>query len=269
MRLAFRLLALLLLLAVPGFSQSQYYLYGNVAVLPRQINTVNLIHVNFDSSIRKGDTIEKGQRIGTTSLTPKVRSARYGLQILDSEAAYKKGDYATAAAVLEDAAQQEADNPFISYQLARALYKMDASKPRAYTLYQRLITQLDKAGETNDSTLNVDVWFAEAYWKLGTLYMDNAQWPEAILSISQGIIAAPKEDLANTPLQEEMLAYLTECFYHIGDRAMCQHYGQLTLKLFPQNQYVKPYLAQLRRTAPPQAQKKPARKASGGLQKKR
>lgn len=268
MRLALRLLPLLLLWFVPGFGQSQYHFYGSVAVLPRQINTINLIHVNFDFTIRAGGTIEQGQRIGTTDLTPLVRSARYGLQILDSEAAYGKGDFATAAAVLEEAAQREPDNPFISYQLARALYKTDDSKPRAYTLYQRLITQLDKAGEINDSTLNVDIWFAEAYWKLGTLYMDNAQWEEAILSISQGIIAAPKEELAGTPLQEEMLAYLTECFYYIGDRAMCQHYGQLTLKLFPQNQYVKPYLAQLRRTAP-QAQKKPARKASGGLQKKR
>ncbi|WP_303310232.1 tetratricopeptide repeat protein [Hymenobacter sp. BT730] len=195
-----------------------------------------------------------------------IRSVRYGLQLIDSEAAYEKGQYAAAAAALEEAGQREPQNPFVIYQLARSLYKLDDSKPQAYTLYKRLITQLDEAGSQNDSTLNVDVWFAEAYWKLSTLYMDNQQWPEAVVSISQFLLAAPEEDYKGTPLQEQVLAYLTECFYSMSDRQMCQYYGELTLKLFPQNQYVKPYLAELRRTAPT-AQKKPARKASGGRKK--
>ncbi|TGE21879.1 tetratricopeptide repeat protein [Hymenobacter aquaticus] len=263
MRRLAHVLLFCLLWPIMGYGQSNYRLYGPQAALPKHINTINIIHVEFDTTLI-GSRVEAGQTVGQADQTPLVRSARYGLQILDSEAAYEQGQYARAAALLEEAGQREPQNPFVTYQLARALYKIDDSKPRAYTLYQRLITQLDGAVPQNDSTLNVDVWFAEAYWKLGTLYMDNQQWPEAILSISQFLLAAPKPAYAGTPLHEQVLAYLTECFYHVGDAAMCRHYGQLTLQMFPRNSYVKPYLAHL---PAPTATKKPARKASGGLKK--
>lgn len=252
-----------LMLSVAALGQSRYYIYGPQAALPKPINTVNLIHVDFDTTLI-GRRIEQGQTIGQTDEKPLVRSARYGLHILDSEEAYEQGQYARAAAVLEEAGQREPQNPFVMYQLARALYKLDESKPRAYTLYQRLLTQLDAAVPQNDSTLNVDVWFAEAYWKLGTLYMDNQQWDEAIRSISQFLLAAPEQHYVGTALHEQILAYQTECFYNIGDREMCRYYGQRTLQLFPKNQYVKPYLAKLNRAASPAATKKPAEKLRAG-----
>jgi hypothetical protein len=250
---------LLFLLPATSFGQLGYHLYGQHAVLPDRVRTINLIHVEFDTTIRVGTHIEAGQVIGRADTPPLVRSVRYGLQLIDSEAAYEAGRYAEAAALLETAAQLEPANPFITYQLARALYQLDDTKPRAYTLYQRLISQLDGAGLPDPATLNVDVWFSEAYWKLGTLYMDNEQWPEAIQSISQALLSASPENYAGTTVKEQMLQYLTECFYHIGNAELCRHYGNLTLQLFPRNAYVRPYLAHLPR--PKAAAKPPVRKS--------
>lgn len=91
-----------------------------------------------------------------------MRSALYGVRIIASEEAYEVGDFATAAAELEEAARREPTNPFITYQLARSLYRNEAAKPRAYELYQRLMRQIEAAAPRNDSVLYVDVWFAEA-----------------------------------------------------------------------------------------------------------
>ena len=112
--------------------------------------------------------------------------------------------------------------------------------------------QVEAGAPRNDSVLYVDVWFTEAYWKLGTLYLDHGRWADAVRSISQFLAATSRTEYAGTPLYEEILGYLTESFYQLGDAKLCRHYGQLTLKHFPKNQYVRPYLAQLpKATAPP------------------
>ena len=153
--------------------------------------------------------------------------------------------------MLEEAVLQEPDNPFIIYQQARCLYRNEATKPRAYQLYQRLVKQLDTAVPPGPADLNADAWFVEAYWKLGTLYMDHAQWSKAIFSISQFLLVAPREQYAGTLLHEQILNYLTEAFSRLSDAKMCRHFGQLTLKDFPKNQYVRPYLARLPKPVTP------------------
>ncbi|RAK66735.1 hypothetical protein DLM85_10990 [Hymenobacter edaphi] len=231
--------------------QSRYYFRNADVALPRRINTVVLTSVDFDSTLLNTE-VNPGQIIGQVTAQPLVRSARYGLAIIDSEQAYETGDFPRAAKLLETAALHEPDNPFITYQLARALYKTDATKPRAYTLYQRLITQLDAAVPATDSAVAVDVHFVEAYWKLGTLHMDNEQWPEAILSISRFLLGAQTLDYLDATIREQALGYLTECFFAIHDAEKCRYFGQRVLKLNPKNQYVRPYLAALAKPAPKQ-----------------
>ncbi|GAB3648773.1 hypothetical protein GCM10027594_24200 [Hymenobacter agri] len=246
---------LLVLSALPGHGQSRFYLYSEDIALPARINTIALLHIDFDTTLHVGNTVAKGQSIGQTNQLPLVRSVRYGMKIIASEDAYAAGDFATAAHVLEEATRHEPANPFITCQLARSLYRNEATKPRAYELYQRLIRQIEASVPRNDTILYVDAWFAEAYWKLGTLYLDHARWADAVRSISQFLAATSRAEYAATPLYEEILGYLTESFYQLGDAKLCRHYGQLTLKFFPHNQYVLPYLAHL----PPKAKVNPKR----------
>ncbi|MDQ2771992.1 MAG: hypothetical protein M3Y54_16010 [Bacteroidota bacterium] len=247
-------ISLLLLLCVfvthcPVHGQSRFYLYNDLIALPVRINTLNMLHVEFDTTL-VGSAVEQGQIIGRADSGPLVRSARYGMKLIAAEDEYAASRYAQSAALLQEAAQREHTNPFIGYQLARSLYRNDATKPQAFQLYQRLVRQLDAAVPVPDSVLNTDVWFAEAYWKLGTLYLDRAQWADAARSIAQFQIAAPLSEYQGTPLHEEIMGYLTECFYQLHDAKLCRHFGNLTLKYFPQNQYVRPYLAHLPKTKP-------------------
>lgn len=233
----------------PAHGQSRFYLFTEQIALPVDINTMNMLHVEFDTTLI-GSTVKQGQTIAQVDSGPLVRSARYGMKLIAAEDEYAAGRYTQSAALLEEAAQREPANPFITYQLARSLYRNDATKPRAFQLYQRLVRQLNAAVPMPDSVLNTDVWFAEAYWKLGTLYLDRAQWAEAARSIAQFQIAAPLGEYEGTSLHEEILGYLTECFYQLHDAGLCRHFGDLTLKYFPQNQYVRPYLAHLPKLQP-------------------
>ena len=251
-------LLLLVLPALPGHGQSRFYLYTDDIALPVHVNTIALLHVDFDTTLHVGTTVVEGQQIGRADLHPLVRSVRYGLKIIASEEAYAAGDFTTAANELEEAARREPANPFITYQLARSLYRNEAAKPRAYELYQRLMRQVEAGVPRNDSVLYVDAWFSEAYWKLGTLYLDHARWGDAVRSINQFLAATSRSDYATTLLYEQILGYLTESFYQLGDAKLCRHYGQLTLKHFPANQYVRPYLARLPKAAAPAAPAAPA-----------
>ncbi|MET4105420.1 hypothetical protein [Hymenobacter sp. UYP22] len=249
----------LLLCTVSASAQApvRYWVHGQRAVLPVSINTIELLHVEFDSTLFNKQ-VEVGQVIGHTTGQPLIRSVRYGLQLLKSEELYADGSYSEAATVLEEAFAKEPTNPFILNQLARSLYRTDKTKPRAYTLYQQLVQQLASVVPAHDSILTADAQFSEAYWKLGTLYMDNQQWPEALLSISQFLVATPEETYAGTPLHEQVLNYQTECLYELKEVTLCRQFGKQAMQLFPSNRYVQPYLAKL--SPSPRVPAKPANK---------
>jgi tetratricopeptide (TPR) repeat protein len=231
-----------LLLVSNSLAQSRYGRYGDYKVLPPGYNTFAVVHVDFDTALHVGNNVGKDQIIGYEQERPLVRSVRFGMKLIASEDAYEAGQYAAAAKVLAEAARAEPDNPFITYQLARALYRLE-DREHAYPLYVKLVKQLDNAIPAPDSVLAVDAWFVEAYWKLATLYLDREEWPGAIRSIAQFMAAANPQDYENTLLHEQMLGYLTESFYHLHDYKMCRFYYAETLRRFPKNQYVKQYQA--------------------------
>jgi len=230
------------LITTNSWAQTRYVLYGNYKVLPPSYNTVAIFHVDFDTTLHVGSAVGPGRPIGYESDRPLVRSVRYGMKLIASEEAYDAGQYADAAKVLEEAARAEPGNPFITYQLARSLYRLE-DREHAYPLYVKLVEQLDKAMPAADSVLTVDVWFVEAYWKLATLNLDMADWPNAIHNMARFMAAADPQFYEKTLLHEQMLGYLTESFYHLNDREMCQFYYAETLRRFPKNQYVKQYQA--------------------------
>ena len=169
-----------------------------------------------------------------------------------SEAAYAAGRFAEAAAQLEPLVSQDLVDPTLLNQYARSLYKIPALKVRSYVAYQRLITLLDTYGREDVSTCVVYLLFCESYYKLGTLQMDNGQWRLAAYNISRLLLALNSVRTWKTPvIYEQALQYQTECFSELGDAKMCRHFGQLTLKDFPKNQYVRPYLARLPKPVTP------------------
>lgn len=240
------ILCLLVGTLMPLAGNAQYHLMTPDAVLPYVKNTILKAHASLrpTSSVKQAAA---GQHMVQLDPLPVVQSAAFGSAIIASQAAYDQGQFAQAAAQLNLAIASEAQNPFLLFHYARALYPSEADKPQSFVVYQQLVRNLDQDNGENDSTATIDYWFLEAYWKLGTLQMDQAQWGPAAYNIARFLIgAASLNDLTQEPLlYEQALGYLTECYFRLDEPEICRYYGNRTLKFFPQNQYVKAYFARL------------------------
>jgi tetratricopeptide (TPR) repeat protein len=95
---------------------------------------------------------------------------------------YARKKYQEAAALLRPALQDEPDNWFLLNELARTLFWIDEARPESFRLYTRLVDlQESKAGvKGRQDVVLIDVWFPEAYWKLGCLYLDHREYDKAV-----------------------------------------------------------------------------------------
>ena len=232
---------------LPLMSNAQYHLMTPDAVLPYVKNTVLKQHASLNPNASAKQIARAGQHLMQPDPLPLVQSSAYGPALVASQAFYAQGQFAKAAAQLTTGVAKEAQNPFLLFHFARALYATEARKPQSFIVYQQLVRNLDLDNGENDSTATIDYWFLEAYWKLGTLQMDQSQWGPAAYDIARFLAGASSlNELTQEPLlYEQALGYLTECYFKLNEPEICRYYGARTLKFFPKNQYVKPYLAKL------------------------
>ncbi|WP_149867288.1 hypothetical protein [Solirubrum puertoriconensis] len=237
-------LLLFCLLLLPNLSFAQHYFYTPDCALPTAKKNITIGYT--------ANVLVAGRRIPnhTSEQTPAdgalpIMSLRYGFDVEASAQAYQSGDFAKAAALLEEPARQEPDNLYILTHYARALFQQTATKGRSFTVYRQLIAQLDEELQEGPTSATVDASFLEAYWKLGVLRLDNQQWAEADYDITRFLIGLRAADQLNTPIHEQALSYLTECHYMMGHAELCRYFGNKTLQLFPGNTYVRKYLSAL------------------------
>lgn len=149
---------------------------------------------------------------------------------------------------MAEAARLTPPDPNVLHCYARALYRNDETRAASYPVYRRSITLLDAYGRDNAHAVAVYLPFFEAYFKLATLQLDMQQWAAASYNLSWAAAALqsmPDAQADNTLLREQILQYQTECFAHLRQPALCRYFGQRTLRLFPRNRYVRPYLVAL------------------------
>jgi tetratricopeptide (TPR) repeat protein len=256
------LLASLLLIVPPSFGQvaiksargavlDGYYFRGPNCALPQRVQHLTLLHTDSAiDSLAPGTTIDKGMVVARTQPLPAIRSVYHGADLAASEAAYDAGQFPEAARLLREAIAKEPDNPFLLNAYARALYQVQETNPQSYTAYLAVFRLLDAQYKSTPTELAVDCWFLESYWKFGTLCLDQGQWEVAALCIEQCLAGSGDLYASNPLLLEQALGYLTEAFAESHRPALCRYYGQRTLKLFPVNRYVRPYLAALPKPKP-------------------
>ncbi|MBF9238446.1 hypothetical protein I2I05_13655 [Hymenobacter sp. BT683] len=242
--------ALLGLLLVPGTGHAQWTLLNADCAYP--------------TSKRYFNTVADDQPIAEAMPDlPHLPQApwQYAAAVAQSETAYAEEAFAVAAEKLELLANQESAAPAVLNQYARSLYRVAGGKARSYSVYQRLVALLNQYGGESSSTGVLYLPFQESYYKLATLQMDHEQWASAAYNLSQTLMVfqvLPDTKELNLALYEQALQYQTECFANLGEEQLCRHFGQRTLKFFPQNRYVKQYLDRLpAATAQPAAPKKP------------
>ncbi len=183
---------------------------------------------------------------------PIVIAVPHPIEVAESERAYTDGQLAYAASAVAEVAKLEPADPTVLYCYARALYRGNETRDLSYPVYQRLIALLDLYGRENPYTVTVYLPFLEAYFKLATLQLDKQQWAAASYNLSRAAAALqtmPEAAADNALLREQILQYQTECFANLHNTKLCRYFGQRTLKFFPKNQYVKPFLAALPKPA--------------------
>ncbi len=229
-----------------GVQLDGYCFRGPDCALPQRVQYLTLLHTDSAiDSLAPGTVINQGMVVAHTQPMPAIRSAYYGTDLAASEAAYDAGRFSEAAGLLREAIAKEPDNAFLLNAYARALYQIQETKPQSYTAYLALFRLLDAQYKSAPTELAVDCWFTESYWKFGTLCLDQGQWEVAALCIEQSLASSGDLYTSHPLLLEQALGYLTEAFYELHRPALCRYYGQRTLKLFPANRYVLPYLAAL------------------------
>jgi tetratricopeptide (TPR) repeat protein len=207
----------------------------------RETKTIDYIHI---SRSIQGDTfhINAGDMLGTVTAFPDTLSKQFSDEIKSSIDLYTRKNYSEAISVLEVPLMNESDNLFIINYYARALYLVDRKK--SFEIYKRLVSDLDSLYNSSIDSIKIDLWFREAYWKLGTLYMDNKLWKEAYFEISRFILSISSEK--GTPIYCQALEFLTECAYNLYDDDLAKYLAERTLFYDPNNTYVKGLLKKLK-----------------------
>ena len=231
-------LSLILILS----ANAQYNLSNPDVLISSDIKNIDFLHVKtkFDNDTTK---VRIGETIGKIDQQPEILSKSFDSEIKRSYQFYRNGHFEQAYTVLETAIMLEPSNPFVMEAYARALYQTKDKKDKSFEVYKKLITMLDSTNNNSSANLAIDMWFREAYWKLGTLYMDRKDWKKAQYEINRFL--ASIQELTGTVVYSQALEYLTECYFEMGDNKLCKHFAERTLFYVPDNQYAKSCLKQL------------------------
>lgn len=212
--------------------------------------------VNDDQPLQNAEVEETKKLAGPTFIPHKtpVPAQPHPIEVAESQRAYTDGRFADAAAAVAAVAEPDPAAPDVLFCRARALYRLsDTGRQRSYPVFLRLIKLLDDYGREDEHTVAVYTQYLEAYFKVATLQLDEGEWPDASYNLSRAALALSSMQASlteNRVMHEQILQYQTECFANLNKPELCRYFGTRTLKLFPKNKYVRPYLAKLPQPRP-------------------
>jgi hypothetical protein len=203
----------------------------------KSIDYIHLVRTITVDSVK----IKPGDLIGKVAPLPDTLSRQFDNEIKLSIDSYRKQKFSEAKSILEIPISKEPNNLFILNYYARASYHID--KEKSFEIYIKIVSSLDSLYSNRVDSIKIDMWFREAYWKLGTLYMDHKMWKDAYFEISRFIIGA--QDAKGSPVYYQAFQFLTECAYMLYDDKLSLYLAQRTLQYDPANEFAKNIIKKL------------------------
>ena len=212
------------------------------AILDRD---VRLAHLGNAGRPGEANTVvSAGRPVGNIQPLPAVFSERYQAALVDAEKLYASHDYTAALSLLAPAYRGEPTNPFVLEAYGRTLYR-NREREAAFVVYRKLVDLLDVEWASDaPKIVTIDLWFVDAYWKVGTLHMDRSEWQRAAFEISRALAGGFMwERLA----VDQALSYLAKAYAEMDRRDISKYYAERALERNPRNAFVKRYLDPLSR----------------------
>jgi hypothetical protein len=206
---------------------------------------VRMAHLGHSSGpTAMGTMVSAGRPVGDVQPWPAVLSDRHQTTLADAYKLHAAHDYGAAVAVLEPASRDEPTNPFVLEAYGRALY-YQRERERAFSVYRKLVDLLDAEWSSDaTTTVTIDAWFVDAYWKVGTLHVDRAEWERAAFEISRALAGGFMwEPLA----VDQALSYLIRAYHEMDRRDVARYYAERALERNPRNMFARRYLDPLSR----------------------
>lgn len=233
------------------------------------------LHIIPSDMLKIKESIKPNEYLGEIEKKPDVLSEKYNFIINKSIKLYNGKNYEQAAKSLETALKNDPENPFILNYYAKALYWFD--NDNSYKYYKKLIDILDKQqigekylelknsknnlleikneklkkeieeisyeiAKINKDKIKIDYWFTEAYWKLGTLYLDRSDYLRGIYEITRSMVTTDNYDL----IKEQAYSYLCESFCFLNKPELANYCADQVFIINPENKYVLKYLDMLK-----------------------
>jgi tetratricopeptide (TPR) repeat protein len=195
---------------------------------------IQLVHLTPREDLTEETQVVRGELLGTVQRPPARLSERFHEDIQAAEELYSKQKVEDARVIMEKVQQHEPDNVFVLELFARILFRLDL-REQSFQTYRRLMQIVEKQHASPDAGIIIDVWFTDAYWKLGILFLDRKEYALAAMEISKALASRAWR---NSATYDQALSYLVEAFYFMRNYDVCKYYAAETLKRNPKNTYV-------------------------------
>lgn len=193
-------------------------------------------HVVPAPGVERGTHVRAMDHLGNVAPRPDTVSETHQAVVEEADSLYLDGAYDRCVDRLRPVHESEPENLFVLERLGRCMYRSPRWRTASYTVYHNLLARIN-AAKSEDADVAVDVWFVDAYWKVGILHFEREEWEEAIFDMT---LVLPVLE-AHPEAYREALVHLTEAYYESDQLPQARYFYWRTLANDPENEYVRQF----------------------------
>jgi tetratricopeptide (TPR) repeat protein len=207
--------------------------------------------------VRKGKSVNAREHVGKRRPRPNPLTPNDDL-FKQGEELYKEKKYQEAVQILLKLYELDNQNPFVLNAIARSYYNIKGSASQSINTYLALMKVIENGyfdSEKHSVTLSpkkrksedvVVMWFTEAYWKLGTLYLDYEEYEKAVIEMSKiyyiDYHVEAKIGADDRLIATQLFSFLAESYFMLKNKEANNYFHCRTMEIDPDNKYVGKFL---------------------------